>query len=77
VPPLTFAGTGVVLASVDNVAGPRTACRLGVDDEADRRARDIGGREGEKGRAGEVGPTWAAACWACSCAGERRGKRKG
>ena len=37
-PPLTFAGTGVALVSLDNAAGPHTAYRLGVDDEVDRRA---------------------------------------
>jgi len=37
-PPLTFAGTRVALVTIDNVAGPHTACRLGVDDEVDRQA---------------------------------------
>ena len=51
--------------------------RLGVDDEADRRAWGVGGRDEEKVRAGKAGPSWAVACKASSLMGERRGKRNG
>ena len=39
VPPLTFVGTRVALASIDDVAGLRMAWWLVVDDKADRRHR--------------------------------------
>jgi hypothetical protein len=63
VPPLTFASTGVALASVDDMVGPRTACRLRVGDEAltsgPRASVGEKGRRGERPKPGRAGPAHA------------------